>query len=41
MLGKRVSSIIKKKVREKARSWKPKRELKHNQQKKFGLNTES
>jgi len=24
-----------------ARSWNPKRELKYNQQKKFGLNTES
>jgi hypothetical protein len=28
-------------LEKKARSWKPKRELKNNQQKKFGLNTES
>jgi len=32
---------MKGKLEKKARSWKSKRELKYNQQKTFGLNTES
>jgi hypothetical protein len=40
--GKRLRETRKRrKFGGKARSWKPKRKLKYNQQKEFGLNTES
>jgi hypothetical protein len=39
--GKRLRETREREGMIEARSWKPKRELKYNQQKKFGLNTES